>query len=446
MRIVSNAAAFPRDDRPWPLGAFAFSVVCAVAALAGSAALVATADSVAHAAGLLVVFVAMTGLEAVTFLSALRPWLEGMPVPTQTRLVQVGLVLLTLVAFAAGLAVGGAAACGFMTGVFAPSAWAIRHARINRGLERAAQTDTEIETEIVGEPAAAPPPVHLRSVDQPPDQPADQPSGEQSPADQPVDQPAADQAPPRVVTARRTPRVGPALREALADSTGRLLAWAAATVVTVVGVAALVDDPGAVVARVAFVGVCILVWVALHTVALWFAVTEFERSATVPKKRYVVLVKDPSPRGSRPMLGVWTTEPRPEDGRLPRAEGVYVCDSGRRALISTPGALVVHEAWVAVGSHALSTPRWVTADAGVALPTRRALLGWRVLGSVIETQRPARARALTMRAPHPNNERTSATTQVIMKEEGADGRWVRVLASRLTVMVAVAALFILLNR
>ena len=147
MRIVSNTAAFPRDNRAWPRGAFGFSVACAVVALAGSAALGASADSVAQAAGLLVTFLALTGLETATFLNAVRPLLEGEQVPVRTRLVQVGLVVLTLLAFVAGAkAPRGAAVCGFLTGVFAPTAWAIRHARINRGLERAAESGTQMET------------------------------------------------------------------------------------------------------------------------------------------------------------------------------------------------------------------------------------------------------------------------------------------------------------
>ena len=477
MRIVSNTAAFPRDNRAWPRGAFGFSVACAVVALAGSAALVASADSVAQAAGLLVTFLALTGLETATFLNAVRPLLEGEQVPVRTRLVQVGLVVLTLLAFVAGAKAGGAAVCGFLTGVFAPTAWAIRHARINRGLERAAENEpgTQMETvtpmatvtdigtanatvtePVAGtgtseEPVTAKPADQPR-VDQPPvDQPAmDQPAMDQIPDDQipedraPDDRTPIDQSAPRA-SARRIPRIGPVLREALAESTGRLLAWAAATTVTVVGCATL-GTPDSVVQKTVFVGVCILLWVAVQTAALWVAEREFERAATVPKRRYVVLVKDPSPHSNRPMLGMWTTEPAPQDGRLPRAEAVYLCDGERRALISSPGALVVHEAWVALGSRALSTPRWVAADAGVALPTRRAFLGWRSLGSVIEAERPARARPLTMRAPHPNTERTSANVQVIMKEERVDSRWIRVFAWRLAVMVAVAVVFTLLNR
>ncbi len=470
MRIVSNAAAFPRDDRAWPRGAFGFSAAVAVVALAGSAALVASADSVGQAAGLLVVFLVMAGLETVSFLNAVRPWLEGKQVPVRTRLVQVGLVLLTLVAFVAGAKAGGAALCGFLTGVFAPSAWAIRHARINRGLERAAESEagTQMETvtpmgtvtdigtatgavpenvtETVSETGTgeqlAPADPRVPPSDQPPN---DQPPNDQPPNDQPPnDQPSMDEPPPRV-TSRRTPRIGPVLREALAESTGRLLAWAAATVVTVLGCAAL-GTPDAAVQKAVLVGACVLVWVAVQTAIVWVAERDFARAATVPKRKYVVLVKDPSPHSNRPMLGIWTTEPVPKDGRLPKAEAVCLCDGERRALISSPGALVVHEAWVAVGRHSLSTPRWVVADAGVALPRRRAFLGWRSLGAVIETQRPARARPLTMRAPHPNTERTSATAQVIMEEERANSRWVRVFAWRLAVMVAVAVVFTLLNR
>ena len=114
-------------------------------------------------------------------------------------------------------------------------------------------------------------------------------------------------------------------------------------------------------------------------------------------------------------------------------------------LLSSPGALVVHEAWVCSGSGSRSKPRWVAADAGVALPARRTFLGWRSLGSAIEAERPARSRPLTMRAPHPNNERTGAPAEVIMEEKPRNGRWFRVFAQRLAAMVAVAAVFALLD-
>ena len=45
---------------------------------------------------------------------------------------QVGLVLVALLAFAAGPAFGGVVLCGFFAGVFLPNAGAIRYARINR--------------------------------------------------------------------------------------------------------------------------------------------------------------------------------------------------------------------------------------------------------------------------------------------------------------------------
>ena len=90
---------------------------------------------------------------------------------------------------------------------------------------------------------------------------------------------------------------------------------------------------------------------------------------------------------TRPLLGLWNEEPLSQ-GRLPRAEAVYRCDEERSALMSPPGRVIVHEAWVDTGKRSRARPRWVVADAGLALPHRGAALGRWYLASLIGSERP----------------------------------------------------------
>ena len=130
-------------------------------------------------------------------------------------------------------------------------------------------------------------------------------------------------------------------------------------------------------------------------------------------------------------------------GRLPRAEAVYRCDEERSALMSPPGRVIVHEAWVDTGRHSGSRPRWVVADAGLALPHRGAALGRWYLASLIGSERPAGARPLTVRSPHPDTEPSSALAR--HPDQRADSRvfgsWARLFAWRLAALLGVALIF-----
>jgi len=248
MRIVSDAAAFPRDDRAWPPGAFTVSLVGSVAALAASASLVASADSLGRALDLLFVFVVLAGLEAAAFLDATRPWLRGLGFPSRTRGIQVALFLLVLVSFAGGPDLGGSTVCGFLAGVFLPNASVMRFARLNRGLANESEARR---------------------------------------AQVPTDDQAPPTAAPRQVRARVIPKVGPVLRETLSLDRDRSLAWAAATMIVAITCAAAQAD-GAAVLGVVLLGAVALAVVVRRLAGVQRALRDFEQAAAAPRAAYVV--------------------------------------------------------------------------------------------------------------------------------------------------------------
>ena len=407
MRTVSDAAAFPRADRTWPTGAFGLAVAGGLGALAGSAALVAAARSVHQAVGLVLVFLVVASGEALAHVATLTPWVERRSVPPRAQVAQVGLLALVLVAFVGGPRVGGDALCGFLAGVFLPSASVIRFARVRRSLEEEGTPDLP-----QGGPAAQAPGLSREE---------------------------------RPVRARATPKVGPVLRETLAADRGSTLAWAGATLTAALGFVAA-GSPTPARLAVVLLGLTAVTWAGRRTLGTRVALRDFEEAPAAPMRGHVVLMRDPNPRVNRRLLGVWKEEPVPVRGRLPHADAVYRCHSGRDTLASSPGSVIVHEAWLDAGPRALSRPRWVAADAGIALPRRRALLGRRSLDSLIGAERPARTRPLTMAAPDPTTEsETGTVTTVINEPTPATGPWLRLFAWRLAVLVILGVTFALLG-
>jgi hypothetical protein len=119
---------------------------------------------------------------------------------------------------------------------------------------------------------------------------------------------------------------------------------------------------------------------------------------------------------------------------MPAPERVYRCDDEQDDLECFQGDVVVHEAWVDTGSRPTSKPRWVAADAGLAVPHRRAVLGRWYLSALIRAERPGRPEPLTSRPPHPSDE--------VMVEAGrADKSFLAVLGWRVLGLAAAAALF-----
>jgi hypothetical protein len=377
-------------------------MVCGIAALAGSAALLVSADSLGRMVVLGITFVVAAGLEASAYVIGIRPWLAGKPVPRQVAVAQVVLVLVALLAFAAGPELGGVALCGLFAGAFLPNAGVIRYARVTREM-------------------------------------ADEGEQQRAQAGMSV-QPAPDEDVSEWVPRGPAPQVGRVLQASLVEEREEWLAWAAAAVVAMLACVAAGENDAAL-TGVGFVAAGALLWVGGELYGVWRALRDYEKSETEPRRAYVALLNDPNARVARPLLGLWSEEPLPQ-GRLPRAEAVYRCDEERSALMSPPGRVIVHEAWVDTGKHSGSRPRWVVADAGLALPHRGAALGRWYLASLIGSERPAGARPLTVRSPHPDTEPSSAAAGTLIREQTPVlGGWARRFAWRLVALLGVALIF-----
>jgi hypothetical protein len=219
-----------------------------------------------------------------------------------------------------------------------------------------------------------------------------------------------------------------------------LTVWAAAAAVAVLGCVAAGESEVA--SGVGFVAAVVLLWVGRRLLGVWRALRDYEKSETEPRRAYVALLNDPNARVTRPLFGVWSEEPL-SHGRLPRAEAVFRCDEERSALMSPPGRVVVHEAWVDTGKRSRARPRWVVADAGLALPHRGAALGRWYLASLIGAERPARARPLTVQSPHPDTEPSASVGETLISEKPSLlGPWARQFAWRLAGLLALALMFV----
>ena len=366
---ASSVAVVPRDDRAWPRGSLTVSLAgIAVAVVAGGWLAIAAADEGPVAA------VAVAGVFAGAFVFAvavavpmMRRWVAGHRMPARLRLIQAaGFVAgFALLAFA-GAGFGWAAIAGMIGGTLAANAGAIRAARANRGLVDRAEADEarRAATSGAAHDAVRPAPV-------------------------------------------RRAAVGAVLREALASERRRAAAWVVAAGIAVAG-CLLLRAPDAATMVVGGVGGAASVWVLRRWVGAWMALRSFSTSVVPPRRAFVVLLHDPAPRIIRPLLGVWSTAPALQQGRLPRPEHVYRCDEELDGLVSYQGAAVVHEAWVDAGGRSGARPRWVAADAGVVLPHRRAWLGRWYLGRLLWGERPGRPEPLTLRQPTPADDGTLA--------------------------------------
>ena len=386
----------PRDDRAWPRWAIPFSALVVLAALATLAVVLVIAPGTTKLWAVLA-FVAVAALEGPTYLAAMGRHLEGHPVPGWSHVAQLGLLLASFVATGVNREVGVAMFAGLFGAMFAANLWSIRRARSNR-----ARVD-EVEAELARE----------------------------------REELAREELPVRDYADRDVPAVGTVLRETRALALRRWLAWLVAGALTLTG-CVLLDAPEAAVIGVVFIGGGALLWVARRLVGAWLAVRDFTRARTEPRRAYVVLLHDPTPRMIRPLLGIWTEEPVAGTGRLPKPVRVYRCDDELDALESYQGSAVVHEAWVDTGNRAWSKPRWVAADSGVALPHRRAVLGRWFMSSLIGGERPDPAIRLTMPAPRPGTETITEVTPDV-------GSFPVKVAWRLAGLTAAALAFALLD-
>ena len=177
----------------------------------------------------------------------------------------------------------------------------------------------------------------------------------------------------------------------------RVLAWLLAGALVTAGAAAVADQGLAV--TMAFVSVWFVLWSVRQVAGLTVARRDFNRASSPPRRAFVVLMHDPNPRAVRPLLAIWSERPPPGE-RLPKPESVWRCDDELDQLESRPHEIEVHEAWVDTGPRSWSKPRWVRADAGIAVTHRRSMFGRWYVNTSLRRDRPDAARELTLTDPH----------------------------------------------
>jgi hypothetical protein len=389
MRYVTGAVGLvPRDDRAWPRGAAVTSSAIATVALGAGVALgFAAADRGVLKFGMTIAaFVVAFGFAVAVWVPGLRRWIAGHPTPVQAQLWGMAGLVIAIVVMSIDPTVGFALIAGLIGGMSLANVWAIRRARSNRSVVEGAEARA---VTLDAEPAWAPPP-----------------SGE---------------------------TVGQALRHAVAVERKLWLAWLIADVAALTAFAAI-DTLNA----STFVVVCIgglgFGWVTRRFLAAWLAVRAFGKATTPPRRAFVVLLHDPAPRMIRPVLGIWPEPPVPRQGRLPKPERVYRCDEDRVDLLSYQGHVVVHEAWLDTGPRRGSKSRWVAADAGVALPHRRAVFGRWYMSARLAGERPRRPRPLTLPVPH-------ADQRAVIESHPDVGSLTIATATRLAILGGIGVVF-----
>jgi hypothetical protein len=187
------------------------------------------------------------------------------------------------------------------------------------------------------------------------------------------------------------------LRRAARAERRRVAAWVLAGALVTAGTLVLASEAtGWVVAAIA---IALALWSVRQTAAIALARRDLRNASTPPRRAYVVLLHDPNPRAVRPLLAIWDERPAPGE-RLPKPDSVWRCDDELDELESFAGSAEIHEAWVDTGARSWSKPRWVRADAGLAVPHRRSLLGRWYVNTSLRRDRPEEPHPLTLADPH----------------------------------------------
>ena len=217
----------------------------------------------------------------------------------------------------------------------------------------------------------------------------------------------------------------------------RVLAWILAGAAVAAGTGVVSSPPIAIV--IGAVAALAGLWSIRQTAGLMLARHDFKRASTPPRRAYVALLHDPNPRAVRPLLAIWPDRPAAGE-RLPTAESVWRCDDELLELESMPGDVEVHEAWVDTGPRSWSKPRWVRADAGIAVPHRRSLFGRWYVGRIARRDRPRDPAPLTLENPH-------AAVPGVTGDEPLElgGSLAASTAGRLAFLAVVAAVIVLID-
>ena len=96
----------------------------------------------------------------------------------------------------------------------------------------------------------------------------------------------------------------------------------------------------------------------------------------------------------------------------------------------------MHEAWVDTGSRSWSKPRWVRADAGLAVPHRRSLFGRWYVSTTLRRDRPGEPHPLTLADPH------AGAAGVAGEELELDGSLLGSTAGRVVFLAVVAVIVV----
>ncbi|MEV0288516.1 hypothetical protein AB0H36_30730 [Kribbella sp. NPDC050820] len=330
-------------------------------------------------------FVAAFTFGVIVAVRGMRRWIAGHSVPAGIQLLEWGAVVIGfLITGLVDAGLGWAVIAGLMGGLLSANVWGIRSARANRGL-----VDRALATRAA--------------------------SASTTPAT-------------TTVSATMTEPLTPILRDNVLLERRRAIAWLIAGLIALVG-GAVLDLPPVVTITAVVVGLSASLWVLRRLTASWLALRSFTKAKSAPRRAFVILLNDPAPKMLRPLLAVWSVPPALRDGRMPKPEQVYRCDEERDALLSFPGDAVVHEAWISTGRRRRSKPRWVAADAGVALPHRRALFGRWYVGNLLPGERPDEPRPLTLPPPH-------QTHELIARHDGPPGNLLTASLTRLIGLVA----------
>jgi hypothetical protein len=190
-----------------------------------------------------------------------------------------------------------------------------------------------------------------------------------------------------------------ALQHAGRHESRRTVSWLIATTIVTAIVAVVVRETAIAIVVAAF-GVALMVWSLRLQGGVRLALRDFRKAVTPPRRAHVLLLHDVNPRAVRPLLAIWSTKPAAGD-RLPKPDLVYRCDDELEDLKSHQGDVVVHEAWVDTGPRPSSKPRWIAADAGIAVPHRRAVLGRWCVSMLTRRDRTGAPKPLTIDAPSP---------------------------------------------
>jgi hypothetical protein len=166
----------------------------------------------------------------------------------------------------------------------------------------------------------------------------------------------------------------------------RTFSWLTAIVLVAVAARLLVAETVVTSVVVAF-GTLMILWSLRLICGITAALHDLWKAATPPRRAYVVVLHDVNPRALRLLLGVWSNRPTAGQ-RLSKPDRVYRCDDELDDLVSFPGHVRVHEAWVDTGRRPSSKPRWIAANDGIAVVHRRALFGRWYFSRLTRRDRP----------------------------------------------------------